>query len=158
MTSSRLFHVSERPDITLFEPRQTYEGHPLGPEQPVVWAIAERLLHNYLLPRDCPRVTFYPRPNSDPADVARLMGQTSARHIVAVEWDQLPAIRAAVLYLYEIPPTTFVDPTAARAITSARRPLHPSPSAGWMISSARWRRETSNCASSPPSGRCATRC
>ncbi len=60
-----------------------------------------------LLPRDCPRVTFYPRPNSDPADVARLMGQTSARHVVAVEWYWLAAVRASVLNVYELPSDTF---------------------------------------------------
>ena len=59
------------------------------------------------MPRDCPRVTFYARPDSDPADVARLMGQTAARHVVAVEWDWLEAIRDTVLYLYELPGRDF---------------------------------------------------
>lgn len=106
-TQLRLFHVSDIPNIPRFEPRPVRPDHPLAFDRPVLWAIAERLLHNYLLPRDCPRVTFYARPDSDPADVTRLMGQTSARHVVAIEWDWLSAVRAAVLYVYELPPDTF---------------------------------------------------
>lgn len=97
----RLFHVSDIPGIIRFEPRPVRPDHPLKFEQPVVWAVEERLLHNYLLPRDCPRVTFYARPDSNPADVARLMGQTAARHVVAVETGWLEAIRHCTLYLYE---------------------------------------------------------
>lgn len=108
MPPDRLFHVSDRPGITLFEPRTTYAGHPLQPERPVVWAIAERMVHNYLLPRDCPRVTFYARPDSDPADVARLLGHTAARFVVAVESGWLAAIREATVYLYEFPAEGFV--------------------------------------------------
>ena len=99
----RLFHVSDRPNISLFEPRPARPGHPNDPGRPVVWVVGRQLLHNYLLPRDCPRVTFYARPDSDPGDVARLMGTTAARHVVAVEWGWLAVIRAATIYLYEFP-------------------------------------------------------
>jgi hypothetical protein len=105
--AERLFHVSGQPGITLFEPREAPETNPGRPEQPVVWAISEQLLHNYLLPRDCPRVTFYALPESDPADVERLMGQTVARYVVAVESRWLDAIRAATLYVYELPAPGF---------------------------------------------------
>jgi hypothetical protein len=104
----RLFHVSDQPGITVFEPRPTYPGHPQNLDRPVVWAIGERLLHNYLLPRDCPRVTFYARPESDPADATRLMGATAARYVVAIESGWLEAIREATLFLYEFPPDGFV--------------------------------------------------
>lgn len=97
----KLYHASERPDITLFEPRMPASPHPAGINHPVVWAIADRLLHNYLLPRGCPRVTFYARPDSDTADVDRLMGQTTARHVVAIESNWLAAVQKSVIYLYE---------------------------------------------------------
>jgi hypothetical protein len=97
----RLFHASDRPDIDLFEPRPPAPDHPLGLKRLVVWAIREDLLHNFLLPRDCPRVTFYALPDSDPADVARLMGQTAARYVVAIESSWLDAVRQGVVYLYE---------------------------------------------------------
>ena len=116
----RLFHVSDRPDITLFEPRPPDPVNPLNLGRPVVWAIAERLLHNYLLPRDCPRVTFYARPDSDPADVARFFGHTAARYVVAVESGWLEAIRDTVLYLYELPNVDFemVDEGAGYFVSS----------------------------------------
>ena len=102
-----LSHVSDRPGIVLFEPREAPEINPHRPARPVVWAISDPLLHNYLLPRDCPRVTFYALPGSDPADAARLLGQTAARCVVAVESGWLKTIRQATLYLYELPPEGF---------------------------------------------------
>ncbi len=98
---NRLYHVSDHPDIPLFEPRPPAPGHPLGIDRPAVWAIGEQLLHNYLLPRDCPRVTFHARADSDPADVDMLLGRTAARHVVAIESGWLAAVRDAKLYLYE---------------------------------------------------------
>lgn len=110
----RLYHVSEEADITIFEPRPPNPANANAPNRPVVWAIAERLLHNYLLPRDCPRVTFYARPDSDPADVRRLMGQTTAQHVVAIESCWLTAVSATTLWLYEFSPDGFhfIDPGA----------------------------------------------
>ena len=48
-----LFHVSEERGIEEFEPRAPKEGG-----DPVVWAIHAVRLPNYLVPRDCPRVTY----------------------------------------------------------------------------------------------------
>ncbi len=126
MTAERLYHVSDQPGIPLFEPRPVRAGHPRGDLPPVVWAVGERLLHNYLLPRDCPRVTFYAAPGSDPADVARLLGASAARYVVAIESGWLDAVRAAVLWLYELPTDTFelLDPIAAYYVSRAAvRPL-----------------------------------
>ena len=49
-----LFHISEESDIARFEPRASEYATGL-----VVWAIDETRLCNYLLPRECPRVTYY---------------------------------------------------------------------------------------------------
>ena len=48
-----LYHVSEEPDIQEFVPRRSEEAGDV-----VVWAIDEAHLRNYLVPRDCPRVTY----------------------------------------------------------------------------------------------------
>ena len=56
-----LFHVSARPGITRFEPRPPPPGNTTHTGR-MVWAVGQRLLHNYLVPRDCPRVTFYTGP------------------------------------------------------------------------------------------------
>lgn len=78
----------------------------------VVWAIAERLLHNYLLPRDCPRVTFYAGPRTSAADRGRFLGTSSAAHVVAVESRWLHRIRSTRLWLYELPAETFSETDA----------------------------------------------
>ena len=121
----RLFHASDRPDIDLFVPRPPAPGHPLGLERPVVWAIRDGLLHNFLLPRNCPRVTFYALPDSDPADVARLMGQTAARYIVAIESGWLDAVRQGIIYLYEFSPDGFFEVDAGAGYYVRETPVAP---------------------------------
>ena len=97
-----LFHISEEPGIERFEPRPS-PSHP----EPVVWAINEERLPNYLLPRDCPRVTYYAHATTTAAaDVERFLG--SSRAVVAVEsgwWDRLRTCR---LYCYHLPQDTFM--------------------------------------------------
>jgi hypothetical protein len=80
----RLFHISERQDIKVFEPR-------LSPSQfdlitgDVVFAISDRLMHNYLLQRDCPRVTYYASSKTSNADKATFLNNTDANYIITVE-------------------------------------------------------------------------
>lgn len=74
---SPLFHVSEG-EIGRFEPRPTASVN-----EPVVWAVDGRRLHNYLLPRDCPRVTFYAGAATTADDAERFLGTSPA--VVAVE-------------------------------------------------------------------------
>ena len=67
----------------------------------MVWAIDYAHLHNYLLPRDCPRVTFYADENSKSNDIKKLMAGASAKHIIAIETRWLPKIQKQCLYQYE---------------------------------------------------------
>jgi len=53
-----LFHISEDADIKIFNPRPS-PSYFEGIRGNVVFAISEKLLHNYLFPRECPRVAFY---------------------------------------------------------------------------------------------------
>ena len=113
-----LFHISDNPGIARFDPRPA-PSPSAGQSGSMVWAIDRDHLHNYMLPRNCPRVTFYALPNSLPEDVARLMGYSSAKYIVAIEARWLPAVRSERLYCYELPPDTFtvVDPGAGYYIS-----------------------------------------
>ncbi|MEO7912889.1 MAG: DUF6886 family protein [Roseiflexaceae bacterium] len=122
--SAPLYHFSDNPDITRFEPRPPPSASS-GVTDNVVWAVGGRLRHNYLLPRDCPRVTFYPAPGSTPADLARLMAGTSAGHVVAIETGWMPALRQGQLYQYELPSATFelIDEGAGYYIS--REPVLP---------------------------------
>ncbi len=108
VTHRTLYHVSEEPAIERFIPRPSPRND--AAERDAVWAIEDRLMHNYLLPRDCPRVTFYARDDSDPADVQRLMGETAAAYVVAIESAWYERARDAALYLYRLPAEAFERP------------------------------------------------
>jgi hypothetical protein len=113
-----LFHVSEEAGIERFEPRASeYAG------EPVVWAIDAERLRNYLVPRDCPRVTYYAGRETTPADVERFLGSSPA--VVAVEGGWLECLRTCRLYCYHLPPETFecVDECAGYFVS--REPVVP---------------------------------
>jgi uncharacterized protein DUF6886 len=95
-----LFHISEESAIERFEPRPSEYT-----SLPVVWAIDEGHLRNYLLPRECPRVTYYAGSETTPADVERFLGSSTA--VVAVESGWLEQLRSSRLYSYHMPPETF---------------------------------------------------
>ena len=95
-----LFHVSEDRGIERFEPRPSEGGG-----TPVVWAIDVDRLRNYLLPRDCPRVTYYAGPATTPADRERFLSSSPA--VVAIEGIWYGRLQSCRLYCYHLPPDTF---------------------------------------------------
>ena len=107
----RIFHVSDRPDIELFEPRPHASWPGLSPR---IWAVEDRMLHTFLVPRDCPRITWYAVQTSTEEDIARYMDGDRAKHVVRVEEDWIDRIADATLFLYELPSETFTsfDPGA----------------------------------------------
>jgi uncharacterized protein DUF6886 len=95
-----LFHVSEEPGIDRFDPRpSTIAG------KSVVWAIDTEHLRNYLLPRDCPRVTFYAGRETSDADRTQFLKSSSA--VVAIEQGWLSRVRTCRLYCYCLPSHNF---------------------------------------------------
>lgn len=109
----KLFHVSEEPGITRFDPRPSPSELP-GVTGNVVFAISNRLLHNYLLPRNCPRVTFYQSVDTTTADREKFWGNSTAEFIVIVESGWYQRIKEAKIYVYEFPTEDFtlIDETA----------------------------------------------
>ena len=105
--SKRLFHVSEEPGIGLFEP-QPSPSFFVEITGDVVFAIDERLLHNYLLPRDCPRVTYYVGDHTTQKDKQTFFGESSAEFVVIVESGWYERIENTTLYCYELPGDGFV--------------------------------------------------
>lgn len=95
----RLFHISEEPDIEVFEPRPS-PSHYEQITGDVVFAVSEGMLHNYLLPRNCPRVSFYAGPHTSESDRAAFLSSSSP-YVVAVESAWREAIRDITLYCYE---------------------------------------------------------
>jgi hypothetical protein len=113
-----LFHVSEEPGIERFEPRPSPYA-----DGPVVWAIDAERLRNYLLPRDCPRVTYYAGPGTTAADVERFLDSSPA--VVAVESAWLERLRSCRLHCYHLPPETFACLDECAGYFVSRRPVVP---------------------------------
>lgn len=95
-----LFHISEEACIQKFEPRPSEST-----SEPVVWAIDADHVRHYLLPRDCPRVTYYAGPQTTAADRERLLGSSTA--VVAIERAWLERVQRCCLYCYHLPEHTF---------------------------------------------------
>ena len=95
-----LFHVSEQSGIERFEPRLSQYA-----EEPIVWAINDERLHNYLVPRDCPRVTYYSGSETNASDVERFLGSSPA--VLAIESGWVERLRSCKLYCYHLPSETF---------------------------------------------------
>jgi hypothetical protein len=116
-----VFHLSENPTIERFDPRPAPSTNPTAPAGEMVWAVGSEQLPNYLLPRDCPRVTFYVREHTTAEDAARLMLGTGARRVVAIETGWLERVRRCRLYRYDLPGATFepVDEGAGHYISRA---------------------------------------
>jgi hypothetical protein len=123
---ARLFHVSEEPGIARFEPRAV-PAPDTGVTGYAVWAIDEAHLPNYLLPRDCPRVTYAVTGKTSADDIARFFGDTVARRVVVLEKSWFDRASRAVLYVYEMPQAPFhtIDASAGYYISrSTAAPLN----------------------------------
>ena len=85
----------------------------------MVWAIGEARLHNYLLPRDCPRVTFYAGASTTAADSGRFL--RDAANVVAIEQTWVERCRRTTLFVYELDSTAFeLEDAVAHYHTSPR--------------------------------------
>ena len=105
----KLLHFSEEPTIQRFDPHVPQTQ----PEaSPFVWAIDEAHAPNYFFPRDCPRVCFWSGPRTTRADRERFFGPSTASTVIAVEFAWLERIRVARIYVYQMPPDTFVEEDA----------------------------------------------
>ena len=97
-----LFHASEEADIQVFHPR----AFGTAPDaRPVVWAIDAVKLPNYLLPRDCPRVTFGVSAATTDEDRHRF-GVGDGR-VIVIEAGWLQRVCACSLHVYELPTAGF---------------------------------------------------
>jgi len=97
-----LFHVSEQADIRVFHPRLFRTAPDAGP---VVWAIDALKLPNYLVPRDCPRVTFGASAATTVEDRQRF-GVGDGR-VVVIEARWLQRVCECSLNIYQLPTSGF---------------------------------------------------
>jgi hypothetical protein len=96
-----------------------------GVTEPVVWAIAEQLLHNYLLPRDCPRVTYYAKSTTTDSDRDAFFKAGGNKHVVAIESKWATRVHNTHLSLYELPIETFSCAVFEAGYYISRTPVMP---------------------------------
>jgi len=113
-----VFHVSEEPDIEVFEPRKAATN-----DEQVVWAIDEDHLRNYLVPRDCPRVTYSAGPGTTVADRERFLGSSAA--VLAIETAWFERMRSCRLHCYHLPGDTFELADECAGYLVSRVPVKP---------------------------------
>ena len=97
MKPTVLYHFSEDPHLTRFEPHvpRTNPTH-----APAVWAIDAVHAPLYWFPRECPRVAIWPRDERARVEF-RARFTTSAIRLHAVESGWLERMRGAQLFRYE---------------------------------------------------------
>ncbi len=93
-----LWHVSEDPTITRFEPRG---------DEPRVWAIDTRHVPLYWFPRECPRATFWAESATSDEDVDRFLSGDRPRRVHVIEEGWLERMRTTRVVAYHMPEETF---------------------------------------------------
>lgn len=103
----RLFHVSEEKEIKIFHPRKPSRKD-LVESVPLVWAIDEKRLPNFLTPRDCPRVTYHKNHQTSDEDCQRFFSSSTSTHVVAIEHAWFDVMKTTTLYIYEFDSKHFI--------------------------------------------------
>jgi hypothetical protein len=99
-----LYHFSENPNIEIFHPRK----HLSFPNtEPMVWAIDKEQAPIYFLPRDCPRICYWPTKYSTEEDIESYQSETSATKVIVVESEWYKRIQETRLYVYHLPDLSF---------------------------------------------------
>jgi hypothetical protein len=103
----RLYHFSEDPRITRFEPH-------IAPtstiqDEAFVWAIDEWHAPMYYVPRDCPRACFWAGEKTTAEDRETWLRGLQPRFVMCIEAGRLEQLRGAKLYRYELPSSTFTS-------------------------------------------------
>jgi len=96
-------HFSEDPSIVRFEPHVPSTN----PQQrSAVWAIDPEHAPLYWFPRDCPRVTAWPRDLHERAEFRRRLA-TSAHRLHAIETTWLDRVQTTQLFRYDFDASAF---------------------------------------------------
>jgi hypothetical protein len=116
-----LYHYSENPTIEQFVPRAPL-AHPEW--EPRVWAIDAWHSPLYFVPRECPRVAFWPLPETTTEDHERFFSAASGRMVIAIESAWLERLRTACLYRYVMPDECF-ESLHDHGVHVSRQPVVP---------------------------------
>jgi len=112
-----LWHVSENPGISRFEPRENPAAHS---QESLVWAIDDAHVPAYWFPRDVPRGTWWATEQTTDDDVDRFLGGDRALRVHAIQREWLDEFRSGRIYAYRFPTETFepYDATAGYYVSS----------------------------------------
>jgi len=111
-----LYHISEESNIEIFIPRKS-DTRPDLP--PMVWALNEKRLVNYLFPRECPRIIFSNSSEVSEEDQRLFFGHTASNTIITVENSWYERIKQTTIFKYCIEKSDFelIDETAGYYIS-----------------------------------------
>jgi hypothetical protein len=121
MVGALVHHFSEDPSIEWFEPHvpATNPDHP-----PAVWAIDAAHAPLYWFPRDCPRVTVWPRDAAERVAFEAAWSTTAVRvHAIALDW--LERMRTTTLHRYDFDRSEFSPWPDASGQWVADHPVRP---------------------------------
>ncbi len=102
-----LYHFSEDPTITLFEPHIAKTS--AIQDESLVWAIDEWHAPMYFAPRDCPRACFWAGEKTTAEDRERWLHGLEPRFVMVVESGWLERIRETKLFRYVMPEEPFAS-------------------------------------------------
>lgn len=103
MAETTVHHFSEDPSIVRFEPHVPRTN---PDQQPAVWAIDPVHAPLYWFPRDCPRVTAWPRDLDERREFRQRLG-TNAHRLHAIETTWLDRLRTTQLFRYDFDASDF---------------------------------------------------
>lgn len=121
MAASIVHHFSEDPSIVRFEPHVP-KTNPT--QQPAVWAIDSEHAPLYWFPRDCPRVTVWPREPDERAEFYRRLA-TSAHRLHAIETSWFDRMVTTQLFRYDFDASDFAPRTDAGGYWISREVVEP---------------------------------
>ena len=124
MGAVQLFHISEDPGIKIFRPRPSRSSH-LRVEGDVVWAVNQDRLYNYLVPRNCPRLSFYAKDSTRQEDIDAWLNGDRAKRVIVLESGRLARVLDTTLVRYEFDPTHFTLFHAEAGYYHSQRPETP---------------------------------
>ena len=100
-----LFHYSEDASIAVFRPHISKTS--TVQDEPLVWAIDDWHSPMYCVPRDCPRVCFWPKVRATEADREHWLHGLEPRFVMVLEAGWLERIHRTHLYRYLMPVESF---------------------------------------------------
>jgi hypothetical protein len=115
-----LWHVSDRGDISRFEPHRSGTA---VEREPLVWAVDTRHLPLYWFPRQCPRGTFWAGERTGGEDESRFLAGDARVHVVERPW--LPLLRVGRVFAYRLPEEGFAPHPAVGGYWVCRETVRP---------------------------------